>query len=170
MPVADLVRDTVAAGVARFVSYEVRSGEGKPNGIFNFSYKLKGIGIGNGNNQLSSQILEGRISGYPVLDPEDCDPNHSLVQYPPSTAEIGSACCDPSVGSVCEGFVYSPPAAAVPSFGECGCYYPAPPPPPPYPFPPPPPPPVAQGVEYYPLIGPGAHHPWPSGPSFEHRW
>ncbi|XP_061375705.1 protein SRC2-like [Gastrolobium bilobum] len=180
VPLADLIRDAgfvdgVARfvsyevrsgdGVARFVSYEVRSGDGKPNGIFNFSYRLKGIGTH------SSQIL---VSGYPLLAPEDCAPNQSHVQYPTVEFENPS-CCYPTValpvGSFQEGFLYPPPAVAPPppvsspSSGEYNYYYPPLPPPPPYPYPPPPPP-VSQS---YPPFGPEAH-PWPSGPYCEHRW
>ncbi|MED6120469.1 hypothetical protein PIB30_021138 [Stylosanthes scabra] len=186
VPVADLVRDAAAADVARSVSYQVRSAEGKPNGIFNFSYQLKGIG----DRYESSPILEGRISGYPVLDPQDFNPNHSLVEYPPmTTTAIGSACCYPMVdsGGFCSPSVavgspvssfgkfdnchppFYPPQ--VTSFGGCAYNYPPPPPPPvpPYPYPPP----VAHGVSYYPPVDHPVHHPHPwasSGPSFEHRW
>ncbi|KAL1314462.1 hypothetical protein HN51_041269 [Arachis hypogaea] len=189
VPVADLVRDAAKSDAARSVSYQVRSGEGKPNGIFNFSYRLKGTG----DRYESSQILEGRISGYPVLDPQDFNPNHSLVQYPPmttTTTAIGSACCYPTVGS---GGAYSPSAAVgspvspfgkfdnchppffppqVPSYGGCACNYP-PPPPPPYPYPYPYPPTVAHGGSYYPPVEHVVHHPHPwasSGLSFENRW
>lgn len=166
VPLADLFRDSTD-GVARFVCYEVRSGDGKPNGIFNFSYRLRGIG----NGTHSSQILDGRVSGYPVLSPEDYAPNNQSqvvpMQYP--SPEIY-----PMVCSVPEGPLYPPVAVAEPvpppyvsspTAGDYHYYYP-PPPPPPCPYPPPPPP-VAQ--LYPPHIGPGAHH-WPSGPYFEHRW
>lgn len=160
---SDLVRDV--EGVARFVSYEIRSAEGKPNGIFNFSYRLKGIG----NQYHSSQILEGRISGYPVLAPEDCNPVQSPVQYSIPTPEIEKPCYYPPVCSVEAGSIYPPvavapppppPSVSYPPNGEYHYYYP----PPPQPYPPPPP--VAQ---VYPPIGPAAHH-WPSGPYFERRW
>ncbi|TKY62950.1 hypothetical protein E2542_SST12815 [Spatholobus suberectus] len=161
VPLADQVRD--ADGAARFVSYEVRSGEGKPNGIFNFSYRVKGWGTH------SSQILEGRISGYPVLDPA-CAPNQAHVQYP--TCEVENTCCYPTVEMPVGSAVYSaavppPPPVLSPSHGEYHCYYPPPPPPPPvaYPYPPPPPP----VVHAYPAFGPQAH-PWPPGPYFERRW
>ncbi|XP_057437639.1 formin-like protein 20 [Lotus japonicus] len=172
VPMSDLIRDV--AGVKRFVSYEVRSGEGKPNGTFNFSYRLVGIGNGNGNH--SSQILDGRISGYPVLAPED----HAPVQYP--RLEIETPCCYDPVYPVQEGIHYPPSVAArpppplvpYPPSGECYDYYPPPPPefsrppppefsrpPPPYPYPPPPQP----YMDYRP--GPS---PWPPGPYFEQRW
>ncbi|KAK7396015.1 hypothetical protein VNO78_16697 [Psophocarpus tetragonolobus] len=168
VPLADLIRDA-AADAARFVSYEVRSGEGKPNGIFNFSYKVKGFGIGTH----SSEILEGRISGYPVLAPEDCGcaPIPNPVQYP--ACQIGNTSCYPTVALPVVSPVYSaavspspppPPPVFPPSNGEYHCYYP--PPPVAYPYPPPPPPPMAHA---YPPYGPQAH-PWPPGPYFERRW
>lgn len=149
VPLLDLIRDAGCADdVARFVSYEVRNGDGKANGIFNFSYRLKGVWSGTH----SSQILEGKISGYPVVD----SIHESLVQYP--TVEIEEPCwCSPSAAAE------PPPLISSPSYGEYNYYYP-----PPAPYPPPPPPPVSQ---YYPPFGPEAHpYPWPSGPSFEHRW
>lgn len=158
---ADLIRDS--DGATRFVSYEVRSGEGKPNGIFNFSYKVKGI------ETHSSQILEGRISGYPVLAPEDCasyTPNQTHVQYPIiPTCEIDNTCCYPTVAVPVGSAVYPPVSPPPPPEGEYHCYYP-PPPPVVYPYPPPPPPPVHA---YPPHFGPQAH-PWPPGPYYDHRW
>ncbi|KAK7377709.1 hypothetical protein VNO80_03140 [Phaseolus coccineus] len=170
---ADLIRDATA-GTARFVSYEVRSAEGKPNGIFNFSYKLTGIGIGTGSGSgsgtHSSQIVQGRISGYPVLAPEDCACAPNRVQYP--TCEIDNTCCYPTVALPMGSPVYPsaapPPAAMLPPNGEYHFNYPHPPPPPPVAYPPyPPPPPPA--VHAYPHFGPEAH-PWLQGPYCERRW
>ncbi|CAJ2672216.1 unnamed protein product [Trifolium pratense] len=160
VPLTDLIRDV--DGVERFVCYEIRSAEGKPNGIFNFSYRLEGIRNGNGNGIYSSQILDGRISGYPVLTPEDCAP----VKFPIS--EIERPCCYPTVGYVHEGTfaMASPPSISYPSTGEYNCCYP-PVQPSVYPYPPPPPPPAAERI--YPPIGPEAHY-WQSGPYFENRW
>ncbi|KAK7336201.1 hypothetical protein VNO77_16735 [Canavalia gladiata] len=165
VPLTDLIRDT--DGEARFVSYEVRSGDGKSNGIFNFSYRLNGIGTH------SSQILDGRISGYPVLAPEDFAPNLSPAQYP--TPVIENSCCYPTVALPVGSALYPPvmapppppPQVFSPSSGEYQyCFLPPPPPPPACPYPPPPPPPVMQS---YPHFGPAAH-PWPPGPYFEPRW
>ncbi|XP_014491167.1 protein SRC2 homolog [Vigna radiata var. radiata] len=171
---SDLIRDA-AAGTGRFVSYEVRSPEGKPNGIFNFSYKLIGFGSGIGNwngsvsGMQSSQFLEGRISGYPVLAPEDCACASNRVQYP--TCEIENTCCYPAVAMPVGFPVYPaaapPPPVMLPSYGEYNFNYPQPPPPPPvtYPYPPQPPP----AVHVYPHFGPEPH-PWPQGPYSERRW
>ncbi|XP_004493111.1 protein SRC2 homolog [Cicer arietinum] len=159
VPLSDLIQDV--DGVARFVNYEIRSGDGKPNGIFNFSYRLNGIGTP------SSQILDGRIYGYPVLTPEDCAP----VQYPVS--EIEKPCCYPMAPPCCsvqEGPFYTPVSPPAPPYGSYvstggyNYYYP-PPQPSVYPYPPPPP----HVEQVYPPIGPGAH-PWSSGPYFERRW
>lgn len=161
VPLTDLIRDI--DGVERFVSYEIRSGDGKSNGIFNFSYRLTGIGIGNANGQNSSQILDGRITGYPVLTPDDCAP----VQY--HIPEIERPYCYPPV---CEGpFAVvppSPPSVSYPSIGGCNYEYNFYPPPQPsvYPYPPPPPP---MQQRLYPPVEPEAHH-WQSGPYFENRW
>lgn len=164
VPITDLISDV--DGITRFVSYEIRSADGKPNGIFDFSYKLEGVG------KQSTQILDGRISGYPVLTPEDCAPEDCApVKYPIS--EIERPCCYPTGCSVQEGPFYAPVAATVtamapppvsyPFAGECN-YYP-PPQPSMYPYPPPPPP----RERLYPPIGPEASH-WQSGPYFENRW
>ncbi|CAK8542773.1 unnamed protein product [Lathyrus sativus] len=160
VPITDLISDV--DGITRFVSYEIRSAEGKPNGIFNFSYKMEGVG------KQSSQILDGRISGYPVLTPEDCAP--APVQYPIS--EIDRPCYY-STGFVQERPFYAPVAAieaaappvSYPFAGECYYYHPPPPPPSMYPYPPPPPP----RERLYPPIEPETSH-WQSGPYFENRW
>ena len=68
VPLKDLIRE--GGGTTRFVLYEVRSGDGKPNGIFNFSYKVNGMEI---EATYSSQILEGKVTGYPVVVPENQD-------------------------------------------------------------------------------------------------
>ncbi|QCD97269.1 protein SRC2 homolog [Vigna unguiculata] len=172
---SDMIRDG-AAGAARIVSYEVRSPEGKPNGVFNFSYKLIGFGIGIGNwggivsGMHSSQILQGRISGYPVLAPEDCACAPNRVQYP--TCDIDNTCCYPTVALPVGCPVYPaaapPPPVMLPSYGEFHFNYPqpsSPPPPVAYPYPPPPPP----AVHAYPHFGPEAH-PWLPGPYSERRW
>lgn len=139
VPLTDLIRDI--DGAERFVSYEIRC-DGKSNGIFHFSYRLTGIG-----NTNSSQILDGRISGYPVLTPDDCAP----VQYHVPEIERPYPYCYPPV---CEGpFAVRPP----PLIGGCNYYeYNFYPPPQPSVYPPPP-------------VEPEAHH-WQSGPYFENRW
>ncbi|OIW09437.1 hypothetical protein TanjilG_07822 [Lupinus angustifolius] len=158
VPLLDLVIDA-ECDVARFVSYEVRNSDGKSNGICNFSYKVKGISnvSGSGTHLSESEFLEGRISGYPVVNSSEL-----RVQYP--KVEIEKPFCYPSIEC------YSPSAAAPlpvissPSYGEYNYYYPPPPPlQSPYPYPAPPP----LVTQYYPHFGPEAHA-WPS--DFQRRW
>ncbi|KAE9586531.1 hypothetical protein Lal_00044654 [Lupinus albus] len=130
VPLLDLVLDSDTDDVARFVSYEVRNSDGKPNGIFNFSYKVKGISIGNGSGThlCESEILEGRISGYSVVDSSEL-----RVQYP--KVEIQN----PSI-QTCSPYAAAPPLSVIssPPYGEYNYYYP-PPVQTPYPYPAPPP-------------------------------
>lgn len=191
VPLKDLIQEAGRAlGVARFVNYEVRSGDGKPNGIFYFSYRLidkKGVATRN-----SSENLEGKIGGYPVLDPDLKDHNSTnKPRFQRPTLEIQSRSCDcgssyPSaispVDPLASGLFSpsAPPPVSSPSSADYCHYYPAPsphyPPPPPmppypfpvrYPFPPPPPPPVSYGLQYYGPVGPEAHG-WTSDPNFQH--
>ncbi|KAJ6433640.1 hypothetical protein OIU84_017355 [Salix udensis] len=57
VPLKDLIQE--ANGIARFVSYEVRTPDGKPNGMLNFSCKVKNMGTD------SSQT---GITGYPIVN------------------------------------------------------------------------------------------------------
>ncbi|CAI8613528.1 unnamed protein product [Vicia faba] len=154
VPITDLINDV--DGITRFVSYEIRSAEGKPNGIFNFSYKTEGVQI------QSLQILDGRISGYPVLTPEDCAP--APVIYPIS--EIERPCCY-STGCSVQERPFPPTAPPPVSYSYGGGYDYCYPPPPPsmYQYPSPTPP----RERMYPPIGPEASH-WQPGPYFENRW
>ncbi|KAI4350409.1 hypothetical protein L6164_004867 [Bauhinia variegata] len=111
VPLKDLIQD--CAGIVRFVNYEVRNGDGKPNGVVNFSYKVNGNGVA--ANQ-SGDFLEGKITGYPVVPAAqetelvqypnatnyDYSPNQSQIQYP--RLEIDSSPC---------GIVYPPLAIPV---------------------------------------------------------
>lgn len=45
-------------GVVRFVSYQVRDSDGKPNGVLNFSYKLKGKVKTSGNYDDSPPLIQ----------------------------------------------------------------------------------------------------------------
>ncbi|XP_028761174.1 protein SRC2 homolog [Neltuma alba] len=90
VPLKDLILEAGnAPGVVRFLNYEIRNGEGKPNGIFNFSCRL--IDKKGAENRISSENVEGKITGYPLLDPALTDhypPNESRMQT--STLEIQS--------------------------------------------------------------------------------
>ncbi|KAK6912891.1 C2 domain [Dillenia turbinata] len=58
LPLRDLIKgDGGAGGVLRFVSYQVRTPDGKPNGVLNFSYRIILV------NNTSSQ--GGRVGGLP---------------------------------------------------------------------------------------------------------
>ncbi|KAK7290590.1 hypothetical protein RIF29_05116 [Crotalaria pallida] len=168
VPILDLVKDATACGgdVARFVSYEIRNGEGKGNGIFNFSYRVTGVEIETHGSGF--QFLEGRISGYPVVDSD-----LTRIQYPRlEDDEIEKPCCYPKVECCSPS---PPPFVSSPSYGGYNYYYPPPPQrqeQPPYRYPPPAPvyPPFEpEAHPWHPHFGPEAH-PWPPGPSFEHRW
>ncbi|XVE84271.1 hypothetical protein DITRI_Ditri16bG0157300 [Diplodiscus trichospermus] len=49
-------------GVVRFVTYEVRTTDGKSNGVLNFSFKVNGS-----NQDLRTDSPASQIAGYPVL-------------------------------------------------------------------------------------------------------
>ncbi|KAF9670602.1 hypothetical protein SADUNF_Sadunf13G0086000 [Salix dunnii] len=57
VPLKDLIQE--ANGIVRFLSYEVRTPDGKPNGMLNFSCKVKNMGTN------SSQT---GITGYPIVN------------------------------------------------------------------------------------------------------
>ncbi|XP_021721246.1 FK506-binding protein 5-like [Chenopodium quinoa] len=59
VPLTELIQ-SVGGEIVRFVSYEVRSPEGKHNGILDFSYKV----IGNNNNYTSNISSIHNITGY----------------------------------------------------------------------------------------------------------
>lgn len=178
VPLRDLILDAgQALGVARFVNYEVRNGDGKPNGIFSFSYKLigkKGLATGD-----SFGNLDGKISGYPVI--EDCHDsmNSPSFQRPALEIQTETASCGYGNGSIypsvpmspvdpLASYLFSPPeppSVSSPSPADFFYCYPPPsshfPPPPPvphaFPFPFPPPPPGSYGPQYFEPIGPEAH-------------
>ncbi|GKV44336.1 hypothetical protein SLEP1_g51529 [Rubroshorea leprosula] len=58
VPMTDLIQDS-NAGVVRFVSYEVRTTDGKPNGVLHFSYKVSGI-------SMATDSAHPQITGFPV--------------------------------------------------------------------------------------------------------
>lgn len=90
VPLTDLVRDFNDA--VRFVSYQIRSADGKPNGVLNFSYRVN---------------LKGKIASYPTVDtsPAAClpatggdlappapvphYPPPAMVQYNPPPGPVG---------------------------------------------------------------------------------
>lgn len=111
VPLTDLVGDDEHGencGVARFVSYEVRNQEKKPNGVLTFSYKVLNpshAGVGGSataaaaaaatvTDTTSPKNNYGRIDGYAVVNHVDddhhdnSDQNHDLASYhhPSTTA------------------------------------------------------------------------------------
>ncbi|XP_022740450.1 protein SRC2 homolog [Durio zibethinus] len=82
VPLKDLIDEF--CGVVRFVSYQVRNSDGKPNGVLNFSYKLIGRikKSGNGSPQvdLSPEIqFSSKNVVYPKLEQDN---RSSGIQYP----------------------------------------------------------------------------------------
>nr|KYP63595.1 hypothetical protein KK1_018174 [Cajanus cajan] len=89
---ADLIRDADAA--ERFVSYEVRSAEGKPNGIFNFSYKntcsypTVAVPVGSAVYPAAApppppDVMSSPGGGYDCYYPPPPPPPHVAYPYPP---------------------------------------------------------------------------------------
>ncbi|KAI9121457.1 hypothetical protein K1719_008490 [Acacia pycnantha] len=199
VPLKDLILEAAdAPGVIRFVNYEVRNHEGKPNGIFNFSYRV--IDKKQAETRVSMGNFEGKITGYPLLDPPLTDhypPNESRIQT--STSEIQSVSSGDRISypnvtlppdPIDVGFnspPSAPPLVSSPSavdyhyhYSPMSPQYPPPPaglfmPPPPfpmhYPYPPPPHPHMegAYGPHFYEPVRPEAHG-WASHPNFQHPW
>ncbi|KAA8530040.1 hypothetical protein F0562_004749 [Nyssa sinensis] len=164
VPFKDLVQDF--NGIVRFVSYEVRSSDGKPNGVLNFTYKVKEKGMSTGN----------QIDGYPIHHDHHHHHTHSSPEMHQSTPEVVPSPFSLSSSQVHypsldlqfpsqegyysqENFYYLPPPQSLlpPVL--------LPPPPPPTHFPPPPPPfHVAHGAVYQnpstPWVYPDDHKPY----------
>ncbi|RYR54132.1 hypothetical protein Ahy_A06g029389 isoform A [Arachis hypogaea] len=99
VPVADLVRDAAKSDAASSVSYQVRSGEGKPNGIFNFSYRFAccypTVGSGGAYSPSAAPFLPPQVPSYggcacncPPPPPPPMPPYP--YPYPPPVAHGGS--------------------------------------------------------------------------------
>ncbi|KAI4348409.1 hypothetical protein L6164_009135 [Bauhinia variegata] len=192
VPMKHLIQETDRAGIARFVNYEVRTAEGKPNGVVNLSYKVNGNGnpvvlgaperlLVQYHNAPNQNQNETRIR-YPTLE---INSSPRAINYPPLAIPVNR---------IAEGYpspsnFAPPPIVSSPSSGGYNYYYPppfSPPPstaaplrgslpaplPPPYLFqvPPPPAPPVTSAAQSYPPPGPEVY-PWPSAPNFQApRW
>ncbi|OAY52610.1 protein SRC2 homolog [Manihot esculenta] len=78
VPLKDLIQES--SGIVRFVNYQVRSPDGKPNGLLNFSYKVHAKGEAMGIHFPTSEI-----SGYSVVHHHHQSPE---IQY--STSEVES--------------------------------------------------------------------------------
>lgn len=183
VPLKDLILEF--NGVSRFVEYEVRNAEGKPNGVLTFSYKVNGNGTFVGPN--SPRV---DITGYQIAHQHQGPDHGSGVNYPPIHVHT-------SQPEVHYPYISSPPGVAYPpvelhnpvlemvSTPQAGQYssprwqesyypqpaspyYPPPPMPPPTPFSYPPPPPQPQptihGEFYHPP------HPWRPEPVGFHSY
>lgn len=92
VPLKDLLEES--NGAVRFMSYEVRSTDGKPNGVLNFSFKVNGLRKFTESNSPGSHI-----TGYPIVNPlspkiqypqiEDDTPSER-IQYPSLELEVTS--------------------------------------------------------------------------------
>ncbi|KAF8013297.1 hypothetical protein BT93_I1213 [Corymbia citriodora subsp. variegata] len=158
VPLSDLAEQ--GDGVVRFVSYQVKNPEGKPNGVLTFSYSVHGWGEA-GDAAAAGTAAGPIIGGYPVVNPpphggwveagasgSENQPSSPEIQYPVIDFQSESDQTYPVAVPV-ESY-YPPPES----------YYPQPPPMLP---PPPPPPPFAPGPCYYPPPPP-PFGPWQHGP------
>ncbi|KAI3409161.1 C2 domain-containing protein [Psidium guajava] len=167
VPLTDLAEQ--GDGVVRFVSYQVKNPEGKPNGVLTFSYRL--CGTDDKDDAAVAGTAPGPIvGGYPVVNPtphggwggvgasaSENRPSSPQIQYPVIDSQSESDEIFPAV---------APHEAYYPSPES---YYPQPPP-----MPPPPPPPFAHGACYYPRrpppFGPWQHDPYAGGHRFGGGW
>lgn len=58
IPLKDLMDEASSNGVVRFVRYQVRSSDGKPNGVLNLSYKFNSSKPGNISNKIQYPTVE----------------------------------------------------------------------------------------------------------------
>ncbi|KAJ9129154.1 hypothetical protein P3X46_034053 [Hevea brasiliensis] len=119
VPFKDLIDEF--NGAVRFVSYQVRTSDGKPNGVLNFSYKVKGKAGKNGDDSPAPRVdfpSRTRIHFCP-----------EKVHYPPLQVQLTSRdkCLYPSLDEI-----RSPlPGVSAPSPESYNCILP----PPPFPLP-----------------------------------
>ncbi|XP_058103552.1 protein SRC2-like [Magnolia sinica] len=71
VPLTDLIDES--NGALRFVSYQVRSADRKPNGILNFSYQVN---------------LKGKIASYPTVEIDSPPAIYYLAPSPPATGYL----------------------------------------------------------------------------------
>ncbi|KAJ7971806.1 protein SRC2-like [Quillaja saponaria] len=193
VPLEDLIHEP-NNGVVRFVTYEVRTTDGKPNGALNFSYKVNYKGM----EVLESQLPETNmnITGYSFdeVQNNNCNQSSQKIQYPKLEIESSSSTVrypsldspvDPHPIHGLQDFPSAPLIAPFPSSDYSYYYYP---PPPPLPYPPPPaafnlppssplhfsaPAHMAHGDGYqYPHFAGPRVDPWGSDPNFQQacRW
>ncbi|GMH25646.1 hypothetical protein Nepgr_027489 [Nepenthes gracilis] len=184
VPLKDVVGNFKSGETARFLRYEVRSPDGKPNGVLDFSYKVVSDGV-LANQNLAVSGTEN--TGYQVTDKADHDlkqpaafasdrdllPDESVIRY--SATDSLKSTTTPSAPPLVYGQAHShPPPSPIqpvepnttPLPAHYSAYHPPPmwpPPPPPPPFwsshlPPPPPPPPPPPY-YHPPFPPAWEHP-----------
>ncbi|XP_031380884.1 protein SRC2 homolog [Punica granatum] len=156
IPLRDLTAQ--ADGVARFVSYQVKGIDGKPNGVLSFSYKVNGAGQATGIGPVDST---NGITGYVISHhhqgnqetplPAIGNPYPGTTLYPTVGEESASAPSAPPLETL-----YPPPGTYYSLTPEG--YYPHHPPPPP-----PPPPMIYPGSPHFPGVH-GAGYYYHQGP------
>lgn len=191
VPLGDLIEQ--AAGVARFVSYQVndrsvtasrlkasagnsssdclirrfiqvKGVDGKPNGVLSFSYKVNGVGKNMGIGSIGST---NGITGYPIYHHQEDQESPSIGNPPPGTTFYPTLEDDATPSAPPLETRYPPPETYY-SLRPEG-YYPPPPPPPAPPtiYPALPASPGAYGAGYYYHHGPPP--PLPPRPPMHHH-
>ncbi|KAJ6764086.1 INGRESSION PROTEIN FIC1 [Salix purpurea] len=190
VPLKDLIQE--ANGIARFVSYEVRTPDGKPNGMLNFSCKVKNMGANSSQTGITGypivnhqpyptsevQSLPEQVH-YPTLDLEANAPETRTVSQVPYTSDWTQYSSQENYYPPPEAYYHPPPPPPEACYHPPppppeACCHPPPPPPPPPPEAcchPPPPPPMVDGAWgcYGPPRPPPLQtrppplHPWPPG-------
>lgn len=183
VPIKDLISEF--NGVVRFVHYEVRNPDGKPNGVLSFSYKVNGM-----NSAIGTDFYPGttQIPGFSIANDHSPQPAYEIqypqAEYSPYSSppggslyprlEIEAAVMQPTYSTQQDVQYASPGTPHVPQesyYAPPNNYYPPPPQPPPpaqpfYPRQPHPPSPMALWAYYPAPANPsGFSNPWPdSGP------
>ncbi|KAF8390776.1 hypothetical protein HHK36_025304 [Tetracentron sinense] len=159
VPFKDLIDEF--NGAIRYVSYQVRNTDGKPNGVLDFSYKVNDM-----DKKIGSSYPTNEITDVPAVYPSpDVHYPSPEIHYP--SPEVHYPSLDVNYPSLEVHY----PAPEI-QYSSQQVYYPAPPPPPPpppplmgmgmtYPPPPPPPPPFVYPMAPVPYGGPGGGYGYP---------
>ena len=143
VPLKDLIQE--ANGIVRFVSYEVRTPDGKPNGMLNFSCKVKNMGTNSSQTGITGypivnhqpyptsevQSLPEQVH-YPTLDLEANAPETCTVSQAPYTSDWTQYSSQENYKPPPEAYYHPPPPPPPPPpmvDGAWGCYCPPRPPP-----------------------------------------
>ncbi|RZC60414.1 hypothetical protein C5167_022176 [Papaver somniferum] len=76
VPLKELILESHGGGATRFISYQVRGSDGKPNGTLNFSYKVVG-------NEISSTFQNNNNNPAIVYPPVQAVAPPPSISYPP---------------------------------------------------------------------------------------